>query len=193
MNVKSQIRILGIDDGAFNFDDERVAVVGVVMRLPNYVEGVMLTEVTVDGELDSTDRLVDMIIASRYLDQLKLVIIDGIALGGFNVVNIQRLHDRLGVPVVTITRDKPDFAEIESALKSHFSDWELRLAMMKQAKITEFETAHNPIFVGKVGIGDVELAEILDMATVKGALPEVLRVAHLIATAISKGESRGRA
>jgi endonuclease V-like protein UPF0215 family len=191
--MKNQIRILGIDDGAFSFDDARTAVVGVVMRLPNYVEGVMLTDVTVDGELDSTDRLIDMVSASRYLDQLKLIIIDGIALGGFNVVNIERLHDRLGIPVATITRDKPNFTEIEKALKTHFDDWELRLAMMKQAGITEFGTAHSPIYVGKIGIGNEELAEILDMATVKGALPEVLRVAHLIATAISKGESRGRA
>ncbi len=191
--MKSQSRILGIDDGAFSFDDDRAAVVGVVMRLPNYVEGVMATEVEVDGELDATERLIEMITASRYLDQLKIIIIDGIALGGFNVVNIERLSDQLGIPVATITRDKPDFNEIKSALKTHFSDWELRLTMMKHVNITEFETAHNPIYVGKVGIGDEELAEILDMATVRGALPEVLRVAHLIATAISKGESRGRA
>jgi endonuclease V-like protein UPF0215 family len=122
--MKNQIRILGIDD------DAKAAVVGVVMRLPNYVEGVMVTEVEVDGELDATDRLIDMVSTSRYLDQLKLVIIDGIALGGFNVVNIERLHDRLGIPVATITRDKPNFTEIEKALKTHFDDWELRLTMM---------------------------------------------------------------
>jgi len=191
--LKSQIRILGIDDGAFSFDDEKTAVVGVAMRLPSYVEGVMVTDVEVDGELDATEKLVEMISASRYLDGLKLIIIDGIALGGFNVVNIERLHDRLGVPVATITRDEPDFEEIKAALKKHFKDWELRLAMMKKVDICKVETEHSPIYVGRVGIGARELKEILAMATVKGALPEVLRVAHLIATAISKGESRGRA
>ena len=38
-----------------------------------------------------------------------------------------------------------------------------------------------------------ELAEMLRASTVQGALPEALRVAHLIATAIVRGESRGRA
>jgi endonuclease V-like protein UPF0215 family len=191
--LKSQIRILGIDDGAFSFDDEITPVVGVVMRLPNYVEGVMLTEVTVDGELDATEKLIAMISESRYLDGLKLIIIDGAALGGFNVVNIERLHDQLGVPIATVTRDEPDFGEIEAALKKHFDDWELRLATLKKVKVERIETEHNPIFVSRVGIGERELNEILDKSTVKGALPEVLRVAHLIATAISMGESRGRA
>jgi endonuclease V-like protein UPF0215 family len=191
--MKTQIRILGIDDGAFKFEDQTTPVVGVVMRLPNYVEGVMVTEVTVDGELDSTEKLIDMISASRYLDQLKLILMDGAALGGFNVVNIERLHDQLGIPIATITRDEPNFEEIEAALKKHFEDWNLRLAMMKKVEIKRFETEHNPVYVSRVGIGDRELAEILDKSTVKGALPEVLRVAHLIATAISKGESRGRA
>jgi endonuclease V-like protein UPF0215 family len=191
--MKTQIRILGIDDGAFKFEDQTTPVVGVVMRLPNYVEGVMVTEVTVDGELDSTEKLIDMISASRYLDQLKLILMDGAALGGFNVVNIERLHDQLGIPIATVTRDEPNFEEIEAALKKHFEDWNLRLAMMKKVEIKRFETEHNPVYVSRVGIGDRELAEILDKSTVKGALPEVLRVAHLIATAISKGESRGRA
>ena len=103
------------------------------------------------------------------------------------------MHDRLRVPVATITRDEPDFSEIENALKKHFDDWELRLALMKQVEIRRMETEHNPIYVGRIGIGEKELSEILAAATVRGALPEVLRVAHLIATAISKGESRGRA
>ena len=191
--MKSQIRVLGIDDGAFRFGDESVCVTGVVMRLPNYIEGVMVCEVAVDGELDATERLLEMISSSRYLDQLNLILIDGIALGGFNVVNVERLYDQLGVPVATITRDKPDFKEIESALKKHFDDFEIRLALMRKVDIEEYETDHKPLYIGRIGIGERELKEILAMSTVRGALPEPLRVAHLIAAAMSKGESHGRA
>ena len=190
--MKPHIRILGIDDGAFRFDEERAPVVGVVMRLPNYLEGVMVTDVGIDRQ-DSTERLIGMISTSRYLDGLKLILIDGIALGGFNVVNIRRLHEVLGVPIATITRDKPNFNDIKIALRKHFKDWENRLALMEQGKLKKFETSHNPIYVDRVGIGKRELAEVLEAATVRGALPEPLRVAHLIATAISRGESRGRA
>jgi len=38
-----------------------------------------------------------------------------------------------------------------------------------------------------------ELREVIDLSTVRGALPEPLRIAHLIATALAKGESHGRA
>ena len=191
--MKSQIRILGIDDGPFDFEDASTKVVGVVMRLPAYVESVMITEVTVDGKLDATDRLIEMLLSSRQLPQLRLIFLDGIALGGFNVVDIRRLHDVVGVPIATVTREEPDFSEIETALKAHFEDWEERLNIMSEGNLEEFATGHKPLYVDRVGIKRKELEGILKASTVRGVLPEALRVAHLIATALSKGESRGRA
>ncbi len=190
--MKQQIRILAIDDGPFNFGEEKARVVGVVMRLPSYLEGVMTSEVEIDG-LDSTDSILEMIARSRYMDGVKLILLDGAALGGFNVVDVNRIHNETGLPVATVTRDRPDYAEIEKALRKHFEDWEARLTMMKSTELDEFETEHTPIFVGRIGIERNELAEMLAASTVQGALPEALRVAHLIATAMAKGESRGRA
>ena len=54
--VKQQVRVLGIDDAPFSFGDRKVPIVGVVVRLPAYVEGVMMSEVTVDG--DDADRCI---------------------------------------------------------------------------------------------------------------------------------------
>jgi len=190
--MKSQIRVLGIDDGSFSFGQARTAVVGVSVRLPSYVEGVMMTHVEIDG-MDSTDRIIEMLRSSRYLEQLKLIMLDGAALGGFNVVDVHRLHREVEVPVITVTRDNPDYAEIESALRKHFQDWKPRLAMMRSTTLEEFDTGHTPIFIGRVGIERDELEKILAASTVMGALPEALRIAHLVATAISRGESKGRA
>jgi endonuclease V-like protein UPF0215 family len=190
--MKSQIRILGIDDAAFSFSDDRATVVGVVVRLPAYLEGVMVTDVGVDG-LDATERLIKMLSGSRYLKQLKLIALDGIALGGFNVVDIKRLAEETGVPVATVTRDKPDMKKIEKALRSHFDDWRKRLSLIKANKLQKIMTGHNPLYASSAGIDADELIEMLKLATVRGALPEALRVAHLIATGISKGESKGRA
>jgi len=190
--MKAQIRILAIDDGSFSFEDENTPVVGVAMRLPGYVEGVMVTEVDIDGT-DSTSQVLKMLSGSRYLDQVKLIMLDGVALGGFNVVDISQIFEELAVPVITVTRDKPNYAEIENALKKHFDDWEERLAIMRKVEPVEFRTGHSTIWVGRVGIEAQEVQEILKLATVQGALPEALRIAHLIASAISRGESRGRA
>lgn len=45
MIMKSHVRVLGIDDSPFTFQTRRALVVGVVSRLPTYIEGIMRTEV----------------------------------------------------------------------------------------------------------------------------------------------------
>ncbi len=58
--MKPHLRVLGLDDSAFSFDEKEVVVVGAVVRLPNYLEGVLKTTVEVDGT-DATERLAEMI------------------------------------------------------------------------------------------------------------------------------------
>jgi endonuclease V-like protein UPF0215 family len=190
--MKSQVRVLGLDDSPFNFNDEKTHVIGVVMRLPSYIEAVMRCEVEVDGT-DANEMLAKMINSSRYKDQLKLVMMDGVALGGFNVVDIENLHQNIDLPVVTITRDEPDILSMESALKDHFEDWQTRFAIIKKGQLHRIETKHKPVYVKFIGMDIKEIEEIIGMSIVRGAIPESLRVAHLIATGIVSGESRGRA
>ncbi|MCJ2532156.1 MAG: DUF99 family protein, partial [Candidatus Thermoplasmatota archaeon] len=104
--MKEHVRVLGLDDGPFSFGDRTVAVVGVVVRIPAYVEGVLVTEVEGDGT-DATARIVDALRNSRFREGLALVMIDGIALGGFNLVDIQAVYAQTGVPVMTVTRKEP--------------------------------------------------------------------------------------
>ena len=63
--MKEQVRVLGIDDAPFSFDDGRVPIVGVVVRLPGYVEGVMTSEVAVDGD-DADRAIIDMVLRSAW-------------------------------------------------------------------------------------------------------------------------------
>lgn len=190
--MKPQFRVLGIDDAPFAFGDAETEVVGVVVRAPAYMEGVMTTRVAVDGR-DATDRLTAMIGRSRYRDNLALVLLDGAALGGFNVVDIQALHEATKVPVATVTRDEPDAASIENALRARFPDAEERLAVLRRQGLAKVATAHKPLFVSCTGISAREVSEAIQKCTVRGALPEPIRIAHIVATAMKKGESHGRA
>ena len=190
--MKPQVRILGIDDAPFVFGDAETEVVGVVVRAPAYVEGAMTTRVAVDGR-DATDRLAAMIGRSRFRDNLALVLLDGAALGGFNVVDIQELHRQVHVPVATVTRDEPDAAAIEKALRARFADADDRLAVLRRQELGKVATAHKPLYVSTAGIELREAADAIGKCTVRGALPEPLRIAHILATAIKKGESHGRA
>ena len=190
--MKPHVRVLGIDDSPFHFEDDRALVVGVVMRLPSYVEGVMRTWCDVDGS-DANDALVDMILRSRFKEQLKLAMIDGIALGGFNVVDISYLTQKTGVPFATVTRDPPDIKSIENALRTHFADWDDRLATIAMHPIRRVSTEYKSIYVTQAGITPEEADDLIRASTVRGVLPEPIRIAHLIATAMERGESRGRA
>ena len=189
---KKNMRILGVDDGPFTFNDRSVLVVGVVVRGVNYIEDIIKKRVKRDG-FDSTDVLIKMVDNSRYKEQIRVIMTDGIALAGFNVIDIGRLYKTTGKAVVSITRDKPDERMVEEALKNHFKDWKKRVKMIEEYPLIEVKTVYKPIFVKSVGVDENETKTIIKHAIVRGRLPEPIRLAHLIASAYVKGESYGRA
>ena len=190
--MKANSRILGIDDAPFRFSDERVPVVGVVVQAPSYIEGVLTTLAEVDGH-DATDRIAAMIRRSRYRPGLAIVLIDGTAVGGFNVIDVDALHSAIAVPVATVTRKQPNLPAIERALRRRFEDWAERLAVIRRNPIEPIRTPNGIVWVTFVGAPRSEVQEALRLTTIRGVLPEPLRIAHLIAAGIVRGESRGRA
>ena len=52
--MKKQIRILGIDDSPFSFNDKYSTVIGAIMRGGEYLECVLSRQISVDGT-DATD------------------------------------------------------------------------------------------------------------------------------------------
>ena len=189
--MKQQIRILGVDDSPFKFKDKNALVVGALVRIPNYLEGVMKTEVTVDGA-DSTAMLIEMVSKSRYKDQIKTIMLDGIALAGFNVIDLEELHASLGIPVLTVTRDRPDFEKMKAALVKYFDDWRERYALITKLELREISTEHRPLYGCGLGLEWREFEQLVHLSTIRGAVPEPLRMAHLISAAMVRGESHGR-
>lgn len=188
--MKREIRILGVDDMPFTFDDERVGVVGVVMRGNHYIEGVLHTDIAVDG-IDATDRLASLISSSKHAGQLRAVMVDGGALGGFNVVDGERLYKTTGIPVMTVTANKPNSEALIAALKQHFDDWEGRWNILQGGELYRIPLRY-PLWVKPFGLSLDEATDIIKCSLIRGALPEPLRVAHLIATGVKTGESYGR-
>jgi len=191
-HIKPEIRVLGIDDSALL--NEKVMIVGTVFRGGDWMDGVLRSEITRDG-LDATEVISTMIKNSRHYGQLRIIMLDGVTYGGFNVVDIEELYRETGLPVIVVMRAYPDFKKIRSALR-HFSDGELRWEIIKKAgKIEKLVTEKNgtPIYIQKAGIGIKSAEKIVRLTSIRSNIPEPLRVAHLIATGIIFGESRGRA
>jgi len=191
--VKEEIRILGIDDGPFTKNDKEVIVIGVVFRGGEFLDGVLRTYVTVDG-LDATEKLSKMINSSRHRQQLKVIMLDGITLGGFNIIDVKELYSETKLPILIVNRKPPDLRSIKVALEKNFDDFEKRWKMILNAgKIKEMKFEKFFVYYQNIGIDDDEAEEILSISIKHAQIPEPLRVAHLIATGVVKGESEGHA
>ena len=190
--MKRQIRLLGLDDSPFSFNEKYTTLIGVVMRGGEYLECVLSRQISIDGD-DVTFVCIDMIKNTKHKNQLKAILLDGVTFGGFNVADIQEIHKSTELPVITVTRDKPDFDKIEQALKNNFVDWKHRLNLMKKGRLHVVKTKHNPIYIKCMGIGIEDAKEIIKLSTIRGVVPEPIRVAHLIASGITRGESYGKA
>ncbi|MFZ2497754.1 DUF99 family protein [Methanosarcina sp.] len=191
-HIKREIRILGIDDSTLV--NEKVMIVGAVFRGGDWMDGVLRSYITKDG-LDATDVICNMIRKSRHYCQIRVVMLDGITYGGFNVVDIERLYRETGIPVIVVMRSLPDFQKIRSALE-YFPDGEERWIIIERAgKIEEIagEKERGPVYIQKKGIGLVSVEKIIRLTSIRSNIPEPLRIAHLIATGIILGESRGKA
>jgi uncharacterized protein len=183
--IKQEIRVLGIDDGKFKPHTKgEVLVVGVVFRGGVSIDGVMHTTVALDG-LDATEKLAAMINGSPHKHQLRLVMLNGVTLAGFNLVDLPKLHADTGLPVIALTQVKPDLDDIHSAL-GHLPDSETRWRIIQNAGEIHQVTNHgSKLYMGLAGITLSEALVVLDLTTVRGSLPEPLRVAHLIASGVT--------
>ncbi|MDD3042815.1 MAG: DUF99 family protein [Methanosarcinaceae archaeon] len=191
-HIKPEIRILGVDDSALISDE--IMIVGTVFRGGGWMDGVLRSEITRDGK-DATEVICRMAKRSKHYGQLRVIMLDGVTYGGFNVVDISKLNKETGLPVIVVMRSYPDFEKIRGAL-GHFTDGEERLGVIEKAgRIEEVVTKkpENPIYIQKAGIGFDSAKKIVRLTATRSNIPEPLRVAHMIATGIVFGESRGKA
>jgi len=182
------LRAIGFDDAPFVRRRGATAHVAGVVCAGTRFEGMVWGHVRVDG-WRATDALCRLLEGGKFLPQLHLVLLDGITLGGFNVVDLPLLSRRLGLPCAAVMRRLPDMAAVERALR-RLPHPERRLAMLRRAGPFH----HHPPFTFQVqGADPAEVGPALARITDRGNVPEPLRLAHLIGAAVTLGESGRRA
>jgi len=190
MGIKKEIRILGIDDAPFDkLKDRKVLIIGTVYRGGNLMDGVVSTYAEVDGD-DATGALIELVKKTKHRPQLQIIMLKGLAVGGFNVIDISLLSKKTRMPVVVVMKEEPNFDKIKKALdnvKEGCKKWELIKKAGRIIKVSHLYVQHAGNISGK------ELAELLAITCTHGKVPEPIRAAHLIASGVVLGESRGRA
>jgi hypothetical protein len=152
------------------------------------LDGVVSGRVRRDGR-NATTRMIELVSGSQFDGHVRAVLLNGIAVGGFNVVDIHALAEALDRPVIVVARRLPRFAKIRAALE-HVPGGERKWRLISAAGPMEPVSG---VYVQRVGISLADTAALLEATTLHGKLPEPLRVAHLIAGGVVSGRSRGRA
>jgi uncharacterized protein len=183
--IKPEVRVLGIDDGKFiPHTIGTVIAVGVVFRGGYSIDGVMHTNIMIDG-LDATIKFASMINTSPHRKQLRLVMLNGITFAGFNIVDIKGLYAATELPVIAVTHDKPDLESVHEALKNLANSEERWKLIVNAGEIHEIINNSAKIYLELAGISLADAQNIIRLTSTRGCLPEPLRVAHLIASGIS--------
>lgn len=189
MASKRFSNLIGFDDAPFGHDYiGPVKVVGTVFT-GLHLTGVVIGEVEKDGA-DAAEKLAQLVATSRFAEHVQLVMLQGIALAGFNMVDVFDLHERLRLPVLVVSRKLPDLVAIQRALTTQVREGEQKWALIKRLGPPE-PIGH--VYAQRVGLTFEEAQTVIARFTLQGHIPEPLRVAHLIAGALVNGQSRGRA
>lgn len=185
MKIKPQIRILGMDDGSLHGDD--ILLVGVVFRGGFWIDGLLSCWITRDG-MDATEKIISMVKTTKHED-LRVIMTDGITFAGFNTIDIQRIAHETSLGVIPVMRKMPDFGKIQKAL-DHFPDKKERWQCIEKAGQVHSTAVHNGnLYYQYAGMEKEEAEKIIELTCMHSVLPEPVRVAHIIATGIIRGEA----
>lgn len=186
--VRAFTNVIGFDDAPFEHAHRGdVRLIG-VMCARTRVDGVLSGKVRRDGA-NATATMIAMVQRSQFVDQVRAVVLQGIAVAGFNVVDVHALSAALSVPVLVVARRAPRMDRVREAL-ARVPGARRKAALIAAAGPMEKCGA---VFVQRVGIELDEAAALLAATTLHGHLPEPLRMAHLIAGGVTTGVSRGGA
>lgn len=180
--------VIAFDDAPFGRDHRGdVPIVGAVFAATR-LHGIVAARVRRDGR-NATTAIAAAIERSRFRPHLQAILLDGIALAGFNVVDLGALALRTRLPVLAVARRRPDLDAIRRALTKHVAGGARKWRLIEAAGPMENVGS---VWVQRAGLSVAEARSMVARLTIDGSLPEPLRVAHIVAGALHSGESRGR-
>ncbi|MDY0059153.1 MAG: DUF99 family protein [Myxococcota bacterium] len=189
LRQRTGFRVLGLDDGPFTrTGSPDVLVVGPVLRGSGQLDGLLSTTITRDG-FDATERLAEMIVASKFLPQLHYILLGGVTVGGFNVVDLPALAAATGRGVLAVTRRPPDLVRMHAATEALPDPPRRRALLQRAGPVLRLAGLCCQLH----GLEPDQATAVLEITCQHGRFPEPLRLAHLIAGGLVRGQSTGRA
>jgi endonuclease V-like protein UPF0215 family len=101
------------------------------------------------------------------------------------VVDIQKLYLATKLPILVLTREKPDLNCIHEALKKLEKAEERWRMILEAGKIYEMINKGKTVYLETSGISFEDAEKIIGLTSTRSNMPEPLRVAHIIASGVS--------
>lgn len=183
--MKTGVRILAL--ACAPLKGRLTLLVGIVAK-DSIIEGVVSSRVRVNGA-DATKKIIGLVNKTRFKGQVRLVAVNGIGIAGLNVLDAEELRKRTKTELISVTRGKPHPEELITALRSFSKRTgekvDDRIALVKDdvKKLSEFKL-HG--FYLQTSLEKSDAGKFTEQAF------HFLRLAHLIASGVAAGESRGR-
>lgn len=182
--MKSGIRYIAIASGPKS--GKSTMLIGAIFR-DNYMEGLLSTRIDVDG-MDSTKKIIGMINRSRFKEQIRIILLNGIALAGLNIIDPSYMEKKLGIRVMLLNRRRQNPKELIKALRG-FSRLKGIDVSKRIATVKEYSK------VDPLKVNGIYIQSRLEKGHIRSFSEkafEALRIAHIIARGVSTGESKGR-
>lgn len=182
-NMKREIRILAINDCAFSFKDKIVNTIAVLFRGGSFLDKFEMFKIKKDGD-DATDKIIQLANRNEYKAQLKLIMMKGITLAGFNFIDIKKIYRRTKIPVIVVMRNYPNIKKFLKAAKKFNKN--AGKIMKAAGKIEKYSIKGKKLYIQTSGLNKKEIKELLQITVTHANIPEPLRVSNLISKGIKK-------
>jgi uncharacterized protein len=177
---KRAIRALGVAE-SFRRPDRHSVLAGLVVRSDRVIDGFAFGEATVEG--DDATRAILRLYRRLGRDDVNLLMLSGCVISLYNVVDVDALASKSGVPVIALTYRES--AGIEGAIRHHFRDGEGKVARYRKLGPRVPVVLHTGyrVYARLSGISEADAGRVLDSFTLQGRVPEPVRLAKLLAHA----------
>ena len=183
---KKGIRGLAIAE-SFSQNSKKSILSGLVMSTDLVIDGFVFGHSTVGGD-DATDAILEMY---EKLDRqdISFLLISGIVISLYNIIDMKRISEKIGLPVIGITYEES--SGIEDAIKHHFPEsYKSKLteySKLEPRKKITLHTSYN-LYVRNEGCTVLEAKQLLDKITLQGSIPEPLKITQLLANTLLKSK-----
>lgn len=138
--------------------------------------------------IDSRECSLAIIELSKLLGESDLILLDGVTYAGFDVVDPDEIHTSTNAPVVVVQQYPLNLERVRRALFRNFTDAYERYVVVEKTvnRFQYLDTPWKTIQYCAVGIEVDKAKEYLLKTMIYSPVPEPLRIAHILASTLSR-------